>query len=376
MANPVLARPLGLAIVGLGLFVSPVLAGDTTPPSGPVAPTMRTLDEVEPRTMINLDNTPGDADSVFRIDSPGSYYLIGNLKGFSGKHGIEIASDNVTIDLMGFHVSGVTGSIDGIKTTVFGLQNITILNGTVEGWGGNGIDIGLVASENSIVDGVRASQNATAGIRVGHNTLVTRCVTSDNTFGILSGVGCVITDCTVRHSTGWGLDGGFGGVVTNCTSYDNDTNGIVINAGTITDCTAAQNGLNGIQPSGSCTVTGCTAQGNAGNGFSANSDTIFLNNTSTDNGDAGIYVFGDNCRIEGNNCIDNTTGIEIDGDANYIIRNVCTDNTTNFDLAENNRFGAIIDHTISSTIPVVGNSAGSAMGTTDPWANFANTSFP
>ena len=365
-----------LAAVAPLAFLGVALAGDTTPPSGPVAPTMRTLDEAEPRTILNLDNTPGDADSVFRIDSPGSYYLIGNLKGLSGKHGIEIASDNVTIDLMGFHVSGVAGSIDGVKTTVSGLQNITILNGSVEGWGGNGIDIGLVASENSLVEGVRASQNTTAGIRVGHNTLVTRCVASDNTFGIISGVACVITDCTVRRSTGWGLDGGFGGVVSNCTSYDNDTNGIVINAGTVTDCTASQNGLNGIQPSGSCTISGCTAQGNDANGFWANSDTIFLNNSSINNGDAGIYVFADGCRVEGNNCIGNGIGIEIDGDANYIVRNVCTDNTINFDLAENNRFGAIIDHTLSSVIPVSGNSAGSAMGTTDPWANFANTSFP
>ena len=69
-------------------------------------------------------------------------------------------------------------------------------------------------------------------------------------------------------------------------------------------------------------------------------------------------------------------GIEIDGDSNYIVRNVCTDNTTNYDLAENNRFGAIVDHTISVTIPVSGNSAGSGLGTTDPWANFANTSTP
>ena len=240
----------------------------------------------------------------------------------------------------------------------------------------SGIDIGLVASENSIVDGVRASQNATAGIRVGHNTLVTRCVTSDNTFGILSGVACVITDCTVRHSTGWGLDGGFGGVVTNCTSYENDTNGIVVNVGTVSNCNASHNGHNGIQASSGSTIIGCTAQDNDQNGFWANSTTIFRDNSSINNTDAGIYVFGDACRLAGNNCVGNGTGIEIDGDANYIVRNVCTDNTINFDLAENNRFGAIIDHTISSTIPVVGNGAGSAMGTTDPWANFANTSFP
>lgn len=354
----------------------PGLAGDTAPPSGPIAPTMRTLDEVEPRTIINATNTPGDADSTFRIEDPGSYYLTGNLKGFSGEHGIEIAASHVTIDLMGFRVSGVSGSLDGIKTSVFGLQNLTIRNGTVDGWGGNGIDIGLVSSENSLVEAVRASNNATAGIRVGHNTVVSRCTTTDNTFGILSGAACVITDCTVRHCTGWGLDGGFGGVVTNCTSYENDTNGIVVNAGTVSDCTASHNGLNGIQASGSSTITGCTAQDNDGSGFWTNSDTVFRNNSSVGNTDAGIYVFGDGCRLEGNNCIGNAIGIDVDGDTNYIVRNVCTDNAINFQIAINNRYGAIMDHTMTGTPSVNGNSASSFMGTTDPWANFANTSIP
>jgi len=41
--------------------------GDLNPPVGPVAPAHKTWTEVEPRIAINATNTPGDADSLFRI---------------------------------------------------------------------------------------------------------------------------------------------------------------------------------------------------------------------------------------------------------------------------------------------------------------------
>src|SRR5262245_49761975 len=82
-----------LALADLGL------AGDLIPPPGAVSPTMKTLTEVEPRIPINATNTPGDANSLYRITQPGSYHLTGNITGAVGKHGIEIASGGVTIDL-------------------------------------------------------------------------------------------------------------------------------------------------------------------------------------------------------------------------------------------------------------------------------------
>lgn len=89
-------------------------AGDLNPPAGPVAPTMKTLVEVEPRTAVNSANTPGDADSVYKITTPGSYYLTDSITGVSGKHGIKIETDDVTLDLMGFALIGVPGSLDGV----------------------------------------------------------------------------------------------------------------------------------------------------------------------------------------------------------------------------------------------------------------------
>src|ERR1700761_393464 len=75
--------------------------GSLTPP-GPPAMIMKSLDQVEPRTAINSTNTPGDADSTYKITQPGSYYLTENLTGTSGKVGIEIAANDVSLDLMGF----------------------------------------------------------------------------------------------------------------------------------------------------------------------------------------------------------------------------------------------------------------------------------
>jgi len=86
-------------IVALGSVVS--MAGDLNPPAGPIVPTMKPLDQVEPRVVISTANTPGDADSLFRITQPGSYYLTGNVAGVAGKSGIEVAAADVTIDRIG-----------------------------------------------------------------------------------------------------------------------------------------------------------------------------------------------------------------------------------------------------------------------------------
>lgn len=108
-----IALPICAAVIWLG--AGSALAGDLNPPAGPVAPTHKTLTEIEPRTAINLANTPGDADSLFKITQPGSYYLTGNITGVAGKHGVEIATSGVSLDLMGFTLTGVAGSLDGVE---------------------------------------------------------------------------------------------------------------------------------------------------------------------------------------------------------------------------------------------------------------------
>jgi hypothetical protein len=71
--------------------------GPLTPP-GPPAPTMKTLEQIEPRTEIKAGHTPGDADSQFKITRAGSYYLSSNIGGDVGKNCIEIAAGDVTLE--------------------------------------------------------------------------------------------------------------------------------------------------------------------------------------------------------------------------------------------------------------------------------------
>ncbi|MFT3684265.1 MAG: hypothetical protein QM783_04950 [Phycisphaerales bacterium] len=111
-----------------------VVAGPLDPPAGPVAPTAKPLVEIEPRTALSQANTPGDADSVFRITQPGSYYLTGNVTGASGKMGIEIAAGGVTVDLCGFTLAGVPGSLNGVFDA--SITGTTLKNGTISDWGG------------------------------------------------------------------------------------------------------------------------------------------------------------------------------------------------------------------------------------------------
>src|SRR5262245_60152694 len=103
------------AAIGAIAAITLGVSGPLDPPAGPVGPTYKTLAEVEPRVAISAATTPGDADSVFRIGQSGSYYLTGNVTGISGKAGIEIAVGGVTVDLMGFELAGVPGSLDGVR---------------------------------------------------------------------------------------------------------------------------------------------------------------------------------------------------------------------------------------------------------------------
>ena len=130
-------------ILLVGVVSSVATAGDTEPPAGPIAGTMKPLDQVEPRVPIGPSTTPGDPDSTYRITSLGSYYLAADVAGEVGKAGIEIAAERVTVDLMGYSVAGVAGTLSGI-TVVGTRDNIVVRNGFAIGWGGHGVDLALL----------------------------------------------------------------------------------------------------------------------------------------------------------------------------------------------------------------------------------------
>jgi hypothetical protein len=138
----VLLAGLGIAVAGSLLAATTAQAGDLEPPPGGVVPTKKKLAELdkkiartddgiaEPRTPVQ--SLPGSVTAQYVISAPGSYYLNDNILGVAGKQAIEIRADHVDLDLGGFQMIGVAGSLSGITTD---RENVTVYNGTLIGWG-------------------------------------------------------------------------------------------------------------------------------------------------------------------------------------------------------------------------------------------------
>jgi hypothetical protein len=88
-------------------------AGDLNPPPGPVSPTMKPLDTIEPRRCLN--DLPPDEGAVVLVTEAGQYFMRADIVAGAGQHGVRIvASGDVSIDLNGFSIRGVAGSVNGI----------------------------------------------------------------------------------------------------------------------------------------------------------------------------------------------------------------------------------------------------------------------
>jgi parallel beta-helix repeat protein len=345
-----------IAPIALAMFAGLAVAGPINPPAGPVTSTMKTLSEVEPRIAINATNTPGDADvtpSMFKITQPGSYYLTGNITGVAGKNGIEITSPGVTIDLNGFSLNGVTGTLDGI-VLLGNLRGTTIRNGVVSNWGGDGIDT-YVGFGGGRIEGVISTSNGGDGIRAGiAMTVTTSAATKNQGDGIVTSESCTVIGCTAYSNTGTGFVVGPGSTVENCSSMGNDGRGFSAELGsTVRGCAATVNGSDGI----SCSLS-CTIQNN----------TLSRNGVLLTNG-AGIYVTGNDNRIEGNNCSGADIGLDIAASGNIIMKNTCSGNTSNWSIVAGNAVAPIVN-AATNAAGINGNSYTGSLGSTDPNANF------
>lgn len=401
---------------GLLLMTTAVLyAGPLNPPPGPVTSTGKTLTEVEPRIAISATNTPGDADSQFKITQPGSYYLTGNITGVAGKSGIEIATSGVCIDLGGFALTGVAGSRDGIANFGGSLGGIVVKNGVVRNWGGNGVElsnpavsaprieriqaignvniginvgpgalvlncagdnngaIGINTGPSSVVEGCTGYGNTTVGIAVASGGSVRGCTASTNTsHGIQLGSGSLAEHCATYNNDGRGIDGLNGITVANCTVYSNGATGLVVGTGAIVrGCNVYSNGSAGIVGGVGTRVTSCSTRGNSADGITCGSRSIITDCMSIDNATSGsgsgIRITSDG-RLEGNTSSGNRFGIAATGTGNFIARNTCSGNTTNWSIVADNFVGTIVAPPASGAIS--GDAGGSGVGSTNPNSNF------
>jgi parallel beta-helix repeat protein len=354
-----------------------VQAGSLEPPPGPIGPTMKTLEQIEPRTPIHA------ADLPLTITAPGSYYFTENI--VTSGDGIVINADNVTIDMKGFTLEGGTGM--GISTDftlpLVERKNISIMNGTVSGWSEEGIHLGF--APNSIVKNVKATGNTEDGIRMGSGSIIAECVAEGNDrrgLAVLDG-GSII-DSAARLNGAVGIAARYRCTVTNCTSSENDigilvetnstvvestadlnaTTGIVLTSGgSVVNSTASNNGGNGIRaPGGSARIEGNNVNANAENGIFIGIGSLVIENNLYSNGlgpsgGAGIFVLLGGSRIDGNHLTNNAVGIDVDGTGNLIIRNTAMNSTgLNYDILAGNEVGSIV-----TTVAGAG-----------PWDNFSN----
>jgi hypothetical protein len=251
-----------VVILAFASFIAPPGAfaqGTLTPPGAP-APTMKTLDQIEPRTLVNTTNTPGDATSMFIITAPGSYYLSGNITGVAGKNGIKVTADDVSIDLNGFAVIGVASSLEGIVSGT--LTNLSITNGTVRSWVGDGIH--ALSASNGQYQNLRLSANGLKGMNVGPASNVVNCTALGNsTSGIVAGLGSTITSCTANSNGLHGFITDPGTTLRGCTAYANGQRGMsVSDACNVSDSTIRSNLTDGIVTGNDCIVYYLQSAGN------------------------------------------------------------------------------------------------------------------
>ena len=267
-----------LALAGLVAFSVMGYAGSLAP-SAPPAPTMKTLDEVEPRVPIHASDLP------LTITESNSYYLVEDINFTStANHGITIECNDVTIDLMGYTLKGPDSGIQsGIY--MYGRTNVEIRNGTVRDFYRGVYESSSLGRQHRLIN-VRLMSNEYYGV-------------------CLTGYGNLVKDCTAADNSTYGIYVNYGSTVTGNTAYNNVSIGIVIGAGsTVTGNTAYNNVPSGISTGPGCTVTGNTAYDNGTDGIYANPGCRVTGNTCYDNGYDGIFA-GAGSTVTGNTAYNN-----------------------------------------------------------------------
>lgn len=294
-ARTVLAIAIaGLAVAGL------VVAGPLNPPAGPVSPTYKTLNEIEPGIVINQANTPGDADSVCKITQPGRYILAGDLVGVVGKHGIEIECSHVTIDFRGYALRGVSGSLSGIDGNGTGpgsptsASYVTLKGGVILGWGQNGVTANNAGAW--ICEEMKFASNTGWGITVNSGTVFNRCY-----FALNSLDGCATSnhvefrECFASQNGGHGFGAGSDSQFIGCEATSNAGSGFAVPlGGRVTGCTATLNNGVGIAVGDGGSVDNCHVDTNRSGGVTVGKGGIVsrcsVNGNGTTSAQPGIWA--------------------------------------------------------------------------------------
>ncbi|MDX2115281.1 MAG: hypothetical protein SFZ24_06620 [Planctomycetota bacterium] len=341
-------------------------AGDLTPPAGPIIPTMKTLQEVEPRIALSQTTTPGDNDSspsIFKITQPGTYYLTESLVVPAGVIAVEIDSSYVTLDLNGFTIFG--GSV-GVG--VFGTRlSVTVENGVIHSSGG-ALEMGPASS--STVRSLVVRSNS-VGVRLGAGGNIENCQIDNNIIGVrFLGGAQIVRDTIVAANISVNIDADNSGYqdfrFSNIQSIGNAVSLPTAKGVVVTDSHFESSGGTLLSVGDNAQISGSRFQ-NGGTGLRAGWNVQLVGNAIFDC-DTGLQVVGSGGLIENNYLVSNATGINITGVDNLVIRNRVRLGNVRFNIVNGNRVASIAAAGIAGTI---NGSAGGGQSSTDPLANLA-----
>jgi hypothetical protein len=183
----------------------------------------------------------------YPITTPGFYYLTGNLSYSGSSNGITVSSDDVTIDLMGFRLSG-----PGILSGSFGIyvqanhKNVEIRNGVLRNWNkAIYADPGGTNYGHRVIN-IRAEANY-GGIELygsGHLTKGCTALNNTNNYGIMCDTEATISNNVVINSS-VGIYCNSGSVIGNNVICNSGQTGIQLGNNMGSSTLMDQNNVNG-----------------------------------------------------------------------------------------------------------------------------------
>ena len=261
------------------------------------------------RVGTKIDSLP------YVISKSGFYFLVRDLT--ASANGITVNADNVTIDLMGFNLTG-PGKASGTNVGIYidDRSNVEIRNGTVQNFGDSGVKSTMNCKQHRAVN-LRVANNGAAGINfyLCHSCLIKNCtVTENGSIGIYGGYENLIEGNAVYLNGGGGIYTDWGALVTGNNSTKNGAHGIHTSVGSsIKDNTCYDNDGDGINVSNTCMVKGNSAVSNNGSGITIGFTGVVLDNNASFNGDYGVNCSSGQCLVDRNTAQSNSTGNNVAG---------------------------------------------------------------
>ncbi len=207
-----------------------------------------------------------------------SYRLTGSLAvGNFSLGGVAISANEVTLDLNGFAItndvtcsglgSTVTCSASGSSqhgVDATGQTRVTVRNGTVRGFAGDGITAGDYAD----ISDIHSEQNGGSGIVARQFASVTNSSAAiNNVDGMNVLTSSEVIGVIARSNRNHGISASNGSVIKNVRAWDNGGNGFELAFGVVlSDSTTYINEGDGINSFGGCLISGNTAYANGRDG--------------------------------------------------------------------------------------------------------------